>query len=42
MNEQQEKVLIHYIGQMLHIWGSKRAKDKFLYDFKKAGDSDIE
>ena len=40
MNKQQEKVVVYYIGQMLHIWGSERAKDKFLYDYEKAGDND--
>ncbi len=38
MNKQQEKVIVYYIGQMLYIWGSEKAKDKFLYDYKKAGD----
>ena len=41
MNEQQEKIIVHYIGQMLYIyiWGSEKAKDKFFYDYKKAGDN---
>ena len=38
MNEQQEEVLIYYIGIMLKALGNETARDKFLYDFKKAGD----
>ena len=30
MNEQQEKVLIYYFTAMLKVWGSERARDKFL------------
>lgn len=40
MNKQQEKVLIYYIATMLKVWGSERARDKFLTDFKKAGGND--
>ena len=35
----KKKIIVHYIGQMLYIWGSEKAKDKFLYDYKKAGDN---
>ena len=38
MNKQQEEVLIYYIGIMLKVWGNETARDKFLYDFKEAGD----
>ena len=40
MNELQEKIIVYYIAEMLYIWGNEKAKHKFLYDFKKAGDVD--
>lgn len=38
MNEEQEKVLLHWVASMLRTFGSEKAYYKFIDDYKKAGD----